>query len=113
MVLDPCKGVPLLLEDAKEVGVVVVVVTLVLLWYPRMDQYSEVSCLMGIAKLRVELEGCCCCDAKVPDEAEDGSRSSERLASWLLLSDTESVELLFLLDKPPIGRVLFAMLFTS
>lgn len=67
---------------------------------------------MGMAKLKVELEGCCC-DAKVTDEAADGSRSSDRLASWLLLSDAESVEFLFLPDKPPIGRVLFAMLFTS
>lgn len=66
---------------------------------------------MGMAKLKLELEGCCC-DAKVTDEADDGS-PSDWLGSWLLLSDAESVEFLFLPDKPPIGRVLFAMLFTS
>lgn len=65
-----------------------------------------------MAKLKVELEGCCC-DPKVTDEADDGSRSSDRLASWLLLSDAESEEFLFLLDKPPMGSVLFAMLLTS
>ncbi|KAK7301658.1 hypothetical protein RJT34_12528 [Clitoria ternatea] len=45
---------------------------------------------------------------------KDGSLSSDLLPSmWLLLSDIDSLEFLFLLDKPPMGNVLFAMLFTS
>ncbi|KAK7265605.1 hypothetical protein RJT34_33227 [Clitoria ternatea] len=79
---------------------------------PKMDQKSEGSCFIGIAKLNVVLEGGC--DVKVTGEADNGSLSSDLLPSmWLLLSDIESLEFLLLLDKPPIGSVLFAMLFTS
>lgn len=67
---------------------------------------------MGIAKLKEELDGC---DAKVMEDAEERSRSSERLPpSMLLLSEAaESDEFFDLLDIPPMGRLLLAMLFTS
>ena len=68
---------------------------------------------MGIAKLKEELVGC---DAKVMEDAEEWSRSSDRRSdpSMLLLSEAaESEEFFDLPDIPPIGRLLLAMLFTS
>lgn len=82
-------------------------------WYPRLlGQQSEGSALTGIAKLRVDIGGGCE-EAKVREDADERSRSSDRLPSMLLLSDVESEEFLDLPDIPPIGRLLLMMLFTS
>ena len=65
---------------------------------------------MGMEKLRVEVVGW---EAKVTEDAEERSRSSDRLTSMLLLSETDSDEFFDLPDIPPMGRLLLAMLLTS
>ena len=48
------------------------------------------------------------------EEAEERSRSSDRVPSRLLLSDRDwSEAVLDLFDIPPMGRLVFAMLFSS